>query len=107
MNYAIIAEDLNDKRNEVSDLKEKVEALEDIVMEVVNRIESITTPTKKGTKKRRRIKQTPSPLQTVKTDRCDVEPKHPVEELHSQETGHGESENEITAEEINKMYESG
>ena len=103
MNYAIIAEDLNDKRNEVGDLKEKVEALDDIVMEVVNRIGSITTPTKKGTKKRRRIKQTPSPLQAVNTDCCDVEPKDNVEKLHGQETGHSESENEITAEEIINM----
>ena len=105
MNYAILAEDLNDKGNEVFDLKEKVEALEETVKELVNKFESITTPTKKGTKKRRKVKQTPSPSQALVTDGGDQEPKDPVEEVHGQETD--QSADEITAEEILKMYESG
>ena len=115
LNYAILAEDLNDKRNEVDDLKVKVEVLENIVIEVMNRVENITTPTKKGTRKRRRVKQTPSPPQVHKPDGVGaVEPNEPVEEdldgnsVKSQtEWEQEESENEISVEEILKMYESG
>ena len=62
INCYIVADDLNDKRNEVFDLKKKVEALDKVVSEIVNIIESITTPTKKGSEKRRKVLQTPPPL---------------------------------------------
>ena len=44
-------EEFNDQGNEVFELKEKVEALGNLVIDLVNRVESITTPTKNGTKK--------------------------------------------------------
>ena len=61
VSHDIMKEEFNDQGNEVFELKEKVEALENLVIDLVNRVESITTPTKNGTKKRRRVKQTLTP----------------------------------------------
>ena len=57
----------------------KVEILEAVVNEVVSRVENITTPTKKETKKRRRVNQTPSPSHTG-----DAVLEQPVDSSHSQ-----------------------
>ena len=46
--YYTLEEDLNTKRNEVFDLKVKVEALEKVVEDVVQRVENNTTPTRDG-----------------------------------------------------------
>ena len=114
ISHAILSEDLNEKANEVMDLKDKVEALETIVMELVNRVENIVTPTQKGTNKRRRLKQTLTPSPNKKNeDIDDKDIEDPTEEVHDKEgttqTGQDsdEGESEITVEEIMKMYESG
>ena len=108
--------DLNDTRNEVIDLKEKVDRLEQIVEEMSERLLTITTPTKKGTKKRRKVKQhlTPSPSRK-KEDIDDNELVQSVEGDYGQGasteaelvTQQSDDSEEITAEEIMKMYESG
>ena len=51
--------DLNERGNEVIDLDVKVEALELIVKEIDERVNNITTPSKKEQKKRRRISRLP------------------------------------------------
>ena len=105
---AILEETLNEKCNEVDDLKVQVEVLEHIVNEVVSRVENITTPTKKGTKKRRRVKQTPSPAHRGEDDfQPSVEEDHGQGQgVHPQTEGDtDQSDREITAEEILKMYE--
>ena len=111
INQAVLNEELNDRGNEVMDLREKVEALEHLVQGLVSRVENITTPTKKGTKKRRRVKQAVKPSPTKKDDDGDVdhhyeEPTHEggALEVSDQESDHGERE--ITVDEIMKMYES-
>ena len=102
--YDTLEEDLNN--NEVFDLKVKVEALEKVVEDVVQRVENNTTPTKKGSKKRRRVKQTPSPAHEA-----GDEQEHPEEGIHGQgahsqaDQDNDQSDNSITAEEIIKMYE--
>ena len=102
--------DLNEKRNEVLNLKRKLEVLEDVVQKVVSRVETITTPTKKGTKKRRRIKQTPTPSPSHKGE---AELVQPVEEDHGQGAQHqadrdsDQSDCSLTAEDILKLYDSG
>ena len=113
INEQILKEDLNDTGNEVLDLKKKVEQLENLVDELVNRVENITTPTKKGTKKRRRVKQSVTHSHSKKDDKEDLEHEPTSEEAQGQR-GHAQtnedsdqSENEITVEEIMKMYESG
>ena len=113
INEQILKEDLNDTGNEVLDLKKKVEQLENLVEELVNRVENITTPTKKGTKKRRRVKQSVTPSPSKKDDKEDLEHEPTSEEAQGQ-GGHAQtnedsdqSENEITVEEIMKIYESG
>ena len=84
ISHAILSDDLNEKANEVMDLKDKVEALETIVMELVNRVENIATPTKKGTNKRRRLKQTLTPSPNKKNDDIDdTDLGDPTEEAHS------------------------
>ena len=99
--------DLNDKLNEVFDLRKKVEALEQVLEEVVIRVETITTPTKKGSTKRRRVKQTVTPSPTHKAGKA---PEHPVEVNHApgekSQTDQDQSDEDITAEEIMRMYES-
>ena len=54
---------LNEKQNEVEALHEKLDTLENAVKELGERVSTITTPTKIGTKKRRKTKQHPSPCQ--------------------------------------------
>ena len=116
--------DLNDRGNETLDLNEKVEALETIVKEMNLRILNITTPTKKGTNKRRRVKQhlTPSPSHNNEEDTIELV-KHVIEELDQEDNLEhdfdtmaeeeaefskiSEEEYEISTEEILKMYESG
>ena len=58
----MLEENLNDKSNENLEMKERFD--ENIVSELMVRVEAVTTPTKRGTKKRRRVKQnvTPSPV---------------------------------------------
>ena len=105
-----LEEDVNEKGNEILDLKIKVEVLEHVLNEVVSRVENITTPTKQGTKKRRRVKQmlTPSPA-----PKGDGDLEHPLEDDHGQgvhsqtDVDTDKSDNEITAEDILKMYDSG
>ena len=101
--------DLNEKGNEILDLKVKLEVLEEVVKQVVRRVEGITTPTKEGTKKRRRVKQTltPSP-----TPRSNTDHEHVEEELgqrsHTQtDQDTDPSDRELTAEEILALYDSG
>ena len=109
--HATLEYEMNEKNNEILDLKVKVEVLEDIMNEVVMRVENITTPTKKGTKKRRRVRQTVTPSPAHKAD-DELDREHPqIEEDHG---GHGvesqtdqESEKELTAEEILALYDSG
>ena len=109
MKHATLEYDMNEKQNEVLDLQIKVEVLEAVVNDVVSRVETITTPTKKGTKKRRRVKQTPSPA----AHKSDADLEQPVEGahcrgVHPQEACNtDQSDTEITAEEILKMYDSG
>ena len=101
--------DLNEKGNEILDLKVKLEVLEEFVKEVLSSVEGIITPTKEGTKKRRTVKQilTPSP-----PPKSNAEIKHVEEELgqgsHTQ-TDHDTdpSDRELTAEEIVALYDSG
>ena len=83
-------------------------------MELVNRVENIATPTKKGTNKRRRLKQTLTPSPNKKNeDIDDKDLEDPTDEVHDKkgtiQTGQDsdECESEITVEEIMKMYESG
>ena len=67
------------------------------VVQVLVMVESITTPTKKGSKKRKWVKQTPSPSYNA-----DDELGYPVEEGpgHGQtEKSSDQSESETTAEE--------
>ena len=115
--------DLNDRGNETLDLHEKVVALETIVKEMNLRILNITTATKKGTNKRRRVKQhlTPSPSHNNEEDTIELV-KHVIEELDQEDnlehdfdtmaeeaeiSRNSEEEYEISTEEILKMYESG
>ena len=115
--------DLNDRGNETLDLHEKVVALETIVKEMNLRILNITTATKKGTNKRRRVKQhlTPSPSHNNEEDTVELV-KHVIEELDQEDnlehdfdtmaeeaeiSRNSEEEYEISTEEILKMYESG
>ena len=58
------------KNNEVLELKMKV--LKEVVNAVVNSMENITTPTNRGTRKRRKVKQTPSPAHND-ADETDLE----------------------------------
>ena len=102
--YDTLEVELNDKRNEVFDLKVKVEALEKLVEEVVIRVESNTTPTKKSSKKRRRVRQTPSPAHDAVDDRDEGIHGQGVHAQTDQDSD--QSEKSITAEEIVKMYES-
>ena len=110
-NQEILKEDLNNAGNEVLDLKQKVEGLEKLVQELITRVENISTPTKKGTKKRRRVKQTLTPSPIHKKDEVtgdNLEDPIPLDEAHGQpdqDSDHGDSD--ITAEEIMKMYELG
>ena len=101
-----LAEDLNDKKNEVFDLKVKVEVLEKVVEEVVNRVESNHTPTKKNTKKRRKVRQTPSPAHEAVDEYEDPEEGILGPGVPSQSDQDSDQSNKsITAEEILKMYE--
>ena len=71
--WLFFSEDLNDKNNEVFDLKVKVEVLEKVVEEVVNRVESNHTPTKKNSKKGRKVRQSPSSVHEAVDEREDPE----------------------------------
>ena len=110
MKYATLEHELNEKGNEVFDLKEKIEKLEIVVKEVVSWVEGITTPTKKESKKRRRVRQTPTPSPA---HRGEEQLEHAVEGVHGQgansqtDRESEESDKSLTAEEILKMYDSG
>ena len=108
--HATLEYEMNEKNNEILDLKVKVEVLEDIMNEVVMRVENITTPTKKGTKKRRRVRQTVTPSPADKAD-DELDREHPqIEEVHGpgvESQTDQESEKELTAEEILALYDSG
>ena len=56
----VLENDLNEERNEIIDLREKVKDLEAIVQDMFERLQTFTTPTKEGTKKRRKVKQHPT-----------------------------------------------
>ena len=90
--------------------------LEAIVEELCERLQSITTPTKEGTKKRRKVKQHPTPSPSHKQVEGDKDLDHHVELDHGldQEDQGGpseahqlEEEQEITVEEILRLYEEG
>ena len=110
MKYSSLEYELNEKGNEVMELKKKVELLEDVVKEVVSRVEGITTPTKEGIKKRRRVRQTPTPSPA---HRGEEHHEHAVEGGHGQGVDHQtdceseKSDRSLTAEEIVQMYDSG
>ena len=90
------------------DLEEKVRALEKVVIELSERVLAMTTPTKKGTKKRRKVNQhlTPSPSHTL--DQKDEEDDDRDGDTRAESVGQqSEDDEEITTEEILKMYESG
>ena len=105
MKYATLEHELNKKGNEVFDLKEKI-----VVKEVVSWVEGFTTPTKKESKKRRRVRQTPTPSPA---HRGEEQLEHAVEGVHGQgansqtDRESEESDKSLTAEEILKMYDSG
>ena len=112
----VLEHDLNEERNDVIDLKEKVKALEEIVKEMCERVLNTTTPTKKVTKKRRKVQQHPTPSPSHKPKESDDDlAKHVEVDLGLDQgdltdgfvTQKSEEEIEITAEEIMKMYESG
>ena len=121
---------IDEKEIEAGNLNEKVEILGNVVKELVERVTNITTPTKKGTKKRRKIKQHPSPCPEDLArhrsndhgnaeDGADLEHATVSEEqaeFVTQQTNlrnpcensdEDDDYDSITTEEILKMYESG
>jgi hypothetical protein len=113
----VLENDLNEERNDIIDLKEKVKGLEAIVEELCERLLTITTPTKEGTKKRRKVNQHPTPSPSYKHKESDADLGHhdEVDHGHDHQEDHNdgpnddhqiEDEEEITAEEIMKMYEN-
>ena len=115
---------IDEKEIEAGNLNEKVEILGNVVKELVERVTNITTPTKKGTKKRRKIKQHPSPCQedlarhrgndhgnaedgAVSEEQAEfvtrqTNLRNPCENSHEDD-----DYDSITTEEILKKYESG
>ena len=68
MNYAAMEFKLNEKGNEILDLKVQVEVLEEVVKQIVSRVDGIT---------RRSVKQTPTPSPSHKPA---ANREHPVQE---------------------------
>ena len=121
---------IDEKEIEAGNLNEKVEIMENVVKELVERVTNITTPKKKGTKKRRKIKQHPSPCQEDlarhrgndhgnAADGADLEHAIVSEEQAefvtrqtnlrnlSENSDEDDDYDSITTEEILKLYESG
>ena len=90
------------------DLEEKVRALEKVVIELSERVLAMTTPTKKGTKKRRKVNQhlTPSPSHTL-DQKVEEDDDRNGDTRAESVAPQSEDDEEITTEEILKMYESG
>ena len=121
---------IDEKEIEAGNLNEKVEILENVVKELVERVTNITTPTKKGTKKRRKIKQHPSPCQedlarhrgndhgnaedgadlehaTVSEEQAEFVTRQTNLRNPCENSDEDDDYDSITTEEILKMYESG
>ena len=109
--------DINEKGNEILDLNLKVEALQQIVEDLNERVSNnMTTPTKKGNK-RRKMKQhlTPSPSKEEDSEpvqhhnrdqETNLEHSEAVDSVAGEVVPDSEPDDyELTTEEILKMYE--
>ena len=94
------------KDKEFADLNERVDMVEAIVAERAASVQADITPKDKGTKKRRKAKQhpTPSPVQSHPS----LSHPHPpggIKDYSLEDEESSECEHALTAEDIAKLYE--
>ena len=94
------------KDKEIADLNERVEMVEAIVAERAASVKADITPKDKGTKKRRKAKQhpTPSPVHSH-PGLSHQHPPNAVEDCSQAAKESSDCEHALTAEDIAKLYE--